>query len=219
MPELVVSLKNRVLQRIPVVKQHLTIGREPTNDVVIDNDSVSRVHAVVGYEGGRFIVRDNGSANGIFANGAQVTAHVFTGGEGIQIGKFTITVDEASGPSVDRIEQHDVGKAITGEFVPPSPLRTTHLTVDELERALRAASEAAGTPLTDADARWPRDISPGAPEPAPRTVGSFQKTESGAVKLPVAPLEDRDPLRWMVLALGAVVVVLLIVVFWLVSKL
>ncbi len=217
MAELVVSLKGRVLQRVPITRQHMTVGREPSNDVVIDNDSVSRVHAVVAYEGSRFIARDNNSANGLFANGAQVTAHVFVPGSGVQLGKFTLEVDEDAGPSVDVIESHDISEDKTGQFVPPSPLRTTHLTVDELERALRAASVAAGG--SSEGPRWPTGIAAGAPEPAPRTVGSFQKGEPGrAARSVTGARDDGDSLKWMFVALSAVVVVLLGVVFWLVSK-
>ncbi|HEY7035918.1 MAG TPA: FHA domain-containing protein [Thermomicrobiales bacterium] len=46
-----------------------TIGRADGNRVVVPRQTVSRLHAVIGREGDRFVLRDLGSRNGTFVNG------------------------------------------------------------------------------------------------------------------------------------------------------
>ena len=51
----------------------LTVGSAPDNDLVIDEPSVSRVHAVVQQLNGRWFVEDCGSRNGTSVNGRRLT--------------------------------------------------------------------------------------------------------------------------------------------------
>lgn len=53
----------------------IRIGRRRDCDVVIDNSSISRHHATVSYEDDRWILRDNGSVNGLKLDGHTVTEH------------------------------------------------------------------------------------------------------------------------------------------------
>jgi hypothetical protein len=50
----------------------MTVGTLASNDVVVDADGVSRVHAVLERFGDTWCVRDLGSRNGTFVNGARV---------------------------------------------------------------------------------------------------------------------------------------------------
>jgi hypothetical protein len=54
----------------------LTVGSAPDNDVVIDETSVSRVHAVVQQLNGRWFTEDCGSRNGTFVNKRRLTGMV-----------------------------------------------------------------------------------------------------------------------------------------------
>jgi hypothetical protein len=66
----------------------LTIGREAGNTIVINDAEVSRKHAQLVYQGGKFIVTDIGSTNGTFVNGQRVTGqHVLQSGEIISLGE------------------------------------------------------------------------------------------------------------------------------------
>ena len=49
-----------------------TIGRGPDCDIVIDDARVSRRHAVLRLEGGRWVLADSGSTNGIYAGDRRV---------------------------------------------------------------------------------------------------------------------------------------------------
>ena len=53
----------------------LAIGRADDNDIILDDDGVSRFHAKLLYDNGSLWLQDVGSRNGIFANDARVTGH------------------------------------------------------------------------------------------------------------------------------------------------
>ena len=48
------------------------IGRAADNEIVLNDPKVSRYHAVIEWNGSGFLLRDLGSTNGTFVNGAQV---------------------------------------------------------------------------------------------------------------------------------------------------
>jgi pSer/pThr/pTyr-binding forkhead associated (FHA) protein len=99
MPELVVTLKGRELQRVPIVKTDTAIGRDPSSEVLIENVGVSRTHAVVRYRDGIFRVHDHGSSNGLFVNGAPIGqggVRPLQDGDEIQVGKFVVVFSTRS---------------------------------------------------------------------------------------------------------------------------
>ncbi|MBN2303571.1 MAG: FHA domain-containing protein [Anaerolineae bacterium] len=53
-------------------KSTITIGRDITNDIVINDPEVSRHHCRLTQGGGGFTVEDNGSTNGTFVNGQRL---------------------------------------------------------------------------------------------------------------------------------------------------
>lgn len=50
----------------------VTVGRASTNDVVVEDSSTSRLHAVLENYAGAWSVRDLGSSNGTFVNGERI---------------------------------------------------------------------------------------------------------------------------------------------------
>jgi len=90
MAELVLRLRDREMARVGVVKTSVTVGRDATCDLVIDNAAVSRTHAVVSYDDGDYRVQDNESENGITLNGKRVRKAALSFGDVIGIGKFEI---------------------------------------------------------------------------------------------------------------------------------
>jgi FHA domain len=52
--------------------ESVTIGRDSDNDLVFDSRSVSRDHAAITLEDGRWYVEDRGSFNGTFLNGTRL---------------------------------------------------------------------------------------------------------------------------------------------------
>jgi len=61
-------------QTIEVDTKRFSIGRTPENDLVIEDTSLSRRHALIENFEGRFNLSDCGSSNGTFVNGRPVTA-------------------------------------------------------------------------------------------------------------------------------------------------
>ena len=84
------TLKGRVV-RVP--EGGLTLGRAPDNDIVVNDDGVSRYHARLLFEGGTLWLQDAGSRNGIFVNGNRVTDHrALKVGDVIALAEHTFSV-------------------------------------------------------------------------------------------------------------------------------
>jgi hypothetical protein len=64
------------------------IGRAATNEIFLDDVTVSRKHAQITVSGKAFHFTDLGSLNGSYINSVQSTKHHLQSGDEIQIGKF-----------------------------------------------------------------------------------------------------------------------------------
>ena len=67
----------------------LSIGRDPTNVVVVEDVGVSRRHAVIERLGDRAVVRDLGSKNGTFVNEETVNEQLLNDGDLVHVGHTT----------------------------------------------------------------------------------------------------------------------------------
>ena len=90
MTKLVLTFNKQVIREYPFVKDHMTVGRKPENDIQIDNLAVSGHHSRIDRAGSRFVLTDLGSTNGTFIKNKKITSHVLTHGDNIQIGKHVI---------------------------------------------------------------------------------------------------------------------------------
>ena len=81
-------------KRFPVTVAGLRLGRDPENEVHIDDTGVSRQHARVLLHNGAVWVQDAGSRNGLFVNGQRVPDHKqVKEGDRIVLGAHTFTVE------------------------------------------------------------------------------------------------------------------------------
>lgn len=65
----------------------VVIGREADNPIALPNDAtVSRRHATISQVSGGYSIRDEGSSNGTFVNGARITEQKLSPGDEVQIG-------------------------------------------------------------------------------------------------------------------------------------
>ena len=71
-------------------KETVTAGRHPESDIFLDDITVSRRHAEIVREGGRYVVRDVGSLNGTYLNRERVESAPLTDGDELQIGTFKL---------------------------------------------------------------------------------------------------------------------------------
>ena len=67
------------------------IGRSPDCDVFLDDVTVSRRHAELLEDGGRFTIRDLGSLNGTFVNRRRIESTELEDDDEVQIGKYRMT--------------------------------------------------------------------------------------------------------------------------------
>ena len=65
---LIVIYGEEMGRRVRVTAEPLIIGRSPKCEIQVDQESVSRNHCRIRFEGGEFLVRDLGSTNGTYVN-------------------------------------------------------------------------------------------------------------------------------------------------------
>jgi pSer/pThr/pTyr-binding forkhead associated (FHA) protein len=68
----------------------IAIGSHPSNDVVIDDTTVSRRHATITRKPDGFELADLGSTNGTFVNGQPVRRITLTDGTRVTLGRTTL---------------------------------------------------------------------------------------------------------------------------------
>lgn len=79
-------------------------GRHPDADIFLDDVTVSRRHAEFLRAGTAFQVRDLGSLNGTYFNGARIESAALVDGAEVQVGKFRFTfyASRLDRPGVER---------------------------------------------------------------------------------------------------------------------
>ena len=80
--------------RAPLTHVPFVIGRGPGNDLVLASFAVSRRHAEVVDIGGRLVLRDLGSRNGIVVDGRRVNEVALVYGLRVTIGDVTFWLEE-----------------------------------------------------------------------------------------------------------------------------
>jgi pSer/pThr/pTyr-binding forkhead associated (FHA) protein len=77
-------------QMIPVVKVKTTIGRHLDNDIVFHEDFLSRYHAEIINEDGKYVIYDKSSTSGSFVNGKKIERCVLNSGDLISFANINI---------------------------------------------------------------------------------------------------------------------------------
>lgn len=100
MAKLCLKFEDRVIQEISLSGGIVTIGRQPDNQLRIDNPAVSGHHAKVYREGDHYVLQDIESFNGTYVNNQRIKEIVLKDGDKALIGKHTIEFrDEQSEPA------------------------------------------------------------------------------------------------------------------------
>lgn len=74
----------------------LTIGRDSSSGVAINDAEISRKHARLTFQGGKYVIEDLGSTNGTFVNGQRlVSAVVLKSGDVVSFGEQIVLMYEA----------------------------------------------------------------------------------------------------------------------------
>lgn len=72
--------------KLPTTAPAVTVGRAATCDVVVGESTVSREHAELRHNAGRWFVRDLGSKNGTWLNGRRVAEAPVSRGDVLRLG-------------------------------------------------------------------------------------------------------------------------------------
>ena len=73
---------------LPLEQERVTLGRGSGADLVLDDASVSNLHAALELTGAGFRIRDLGSTNGVRVNGGRVAAAELKHGDRLEIGSL-----------------------------------------------------------------------------------------------------------------------------------
>jgi len=115
---LVVTFGSNVLESRRIDKEEISIGREDTNDIVLNNPSISRQHSVIRVSDGIVSVKDLGSVNGTFINNVKMDEAVLDIGDEIVVGKYMIKLksEKTLDPELDlSFQSSEQGKSIDVE--------------------------------------------------------------------------------------------------------
>ena len=74
MAKLIINSTSGAKKEIPVAGKIISVGRDPSNDLVLLDAMVSRRHAILERRGEQFVIRDNSSSNGTLVNGDRVVS-------------------------------------------------------------------------------------------------------------------------------------------------
>ncbi len=77
-------------KKFQINKEKFTLGKDKSNDLVLNDEDVSPHHAEICFRKGEFFIRDLGSKSGTFIGGKQIQAVTLTSNTTIKIGKCTI---------------------------------------------------------------------------------------------------------------------------------
>lgn len=108
----------------PLSQGQITVGRDASCDIVINDAEISRHHAKLTQQADGYVLEDMGSTNGTFVDGQRLMGpHILRPGDLVLLGENvslsyeTVVYDEAAAAAA--------AAAPAPEYVPPSPLPPT----------------------------------------------------------------------------------------------
>ncbi len=121
---------------IPLNQQVCLIGAYADADVFIDNPYISRMHAQIVQEGGRYRIRDLDSKNGTYVNGTRLEGdgHVLKSGDTIELAENEVLLR--------------FRKRGTTVSLPSGKQEDNDILVDSKSREVRVQGQELGTPLS-----------------------------------------------------------------------
>lgn len=107
-------------QVLSISQNPYTMGRHATNQLPIDDDSISRFHARFVCEDGKYFVEDLGSRNGTFLQGKRVMRAEIRDDDWVQLGarvafRFTLTDSRQEG-LLRKLYESSTRDALTGAY-------------------------------------------------------------------------------------------------------
>ena len=104
----------------------LTIGRDSSNGVAINDAEVSRKHARLTFQGGKYILEDLGSTNGTFVNGQRLAGPaVLKSGDVVSLGEQIVLMYDALSADAGATVISSRKSAATPVATSPAPVQAT----------------------------------------------------------------------------------------------
>ena len=136
---------------VPIAKSPFEIGRRETNDLRLAGSEVSRDHAQIATENGKFVLRDRNSRYGTFVNGEQVTERTLAHGDRIRLGRtggaeMVFLIDATEAPPIEKSTTTAIGdlRQITALLEGLRALGSGRVLDDVLALVLNSAIEVSG---------------------------------------------------------------------------
>ena len=131
----------------PLTQAEISIGRESSNGICVNDHSISRRHCLIKKEGESFRIIDSESYNGTFVNGLPVGEQSLNHGDQIAVGSvlFLFLIDETGATAQAAVELSDVEL-------------TNHSTIRLARNDALYLKPAAALPALPAEARVARDL-------------------------------------------------------------
>jgi hypothetical protein len=173
-----------------LVQGEITIGRDISNLIVINDAEISRKHARLLSQAGSYVIEDLGSTNGTFVNGQRLMGpHLLRHGELVSIGENVSLAFEM--PVFDQDATLVSGAAVT----PPTPV------LQQQPRTVPAAPSP--RPYQPAEDAYSGYVPPGPVEPAYTPPEAYYDQS----------YEEQKPSRtWLYVGAGCLVVFLCVMV-------
>ncbi len=192
----------------------VSIGRTNENDVVLVDAGVSRRHAVIRAQGGKFFVQDQGSANGTQINGSPVVDEELKNGDLLGVGPVVFSFEAQV---VD--EENSTRILDASSLAPPPPKKPA-----PRPSAGESAAMARRTAAIPAAKKAPTSLArPSSSKPVPAAKGPaagmsaaerarLQRNAKGIQKFKLWLMDKPPPVRYGVMGAGGVLALGLLVV-------
>ena len=89
---ILLKFKNSEIKTVETDKGEITIGRNPGNDIHIDNLGVSKQHAKISKQDGAYVIEDLNSTNGTFINNKRIAKAILNDNDEVHIGKHSLKI-------------------------------------------------------------------------------------------------------------------------------
>ncbi len=97
----------KVAKQLPLGQGRCVIGRAEDTDLTLISNDVSRHHAAVVFQEGKYFIEDLNSTNGTFVNGRSVVHYTLSPGDEISIGDYSVLFDDGTS-SLFNIEETEI---------------------------------------------------------------------------------------------------------------
>jgi predicted component of type VI protein secretion system len=208
-----------------LTQAELTLGREPGNDIVINDGEISRKHARLSLQGDTYMLEDLGSTNGTFVNGQRLMGqHELRPGEIIAFGEqISCTYDQISERDPNATIISSKGSMATMAPTPqpaaPPPPPPTELAQSMPPSQPKPAATPA--PSQPRPAAVPAALGASQPKPAVPPASFAGKVPAGPEKAAAKPPAKRSSSRTIIIIVAVVILCLLcscIVFFYAVDR-